>query len=413
MKLDEALKVEGPNAPHRPVLDLLTVNARGHFANTAANVRHIYLHDPRKKGTLRYNGFAHQAEIDGQRVTDVLEMRESLWLSDVYGITLKTRDVGEVLRYLAETSEHYHPVQNYLNSLPPWDGKTKRLPLLFKSYFGAILTGDTAEERENCDRLLSEFGVRFMVSAVARAMEPGCKADAMVILMGAQGAGKSRACRVLSKGWFSDAPLQIGDRDAVLALHGVWLYEVAELDSFRGRAAQKIKAFLSTAVDRYRGMYSRHYTPSPRGCVFIGTTNEDRFLRDSTGNRRFWPVHCGEIKVDLLEEDVDQLWAEAVALYQTEKRWHLTALEEGALIDHQTVYAERDPWEEGIIGFMHGRIEGSTIARILQEALKVPVERCDKRAMLRCAAILRQNDYTSKQVRVPKTKQRVQVWRKK
>ena len=413
MKLDEALKVEGPNAPHRPVLDLLTVNARGHFANTTANVRHIYLHDPRKKGCLRYNGFAHQAEIDGQRVTDCLEMRESLWLSDVYGITMKAREVGEILRYLAESNEHYHPVQDYLNNLPEWDGKTERLPQLFRTYFGAILTGETPEEQARCNELLSEFGVRFMVSAVARAMEPGCKADAMVILMGAPGAGKSRACRVLSKGWFSDAPLQIGDRDAVLALHGVWMYEVAELDSFRGRAAQKIKAFLSTSVDRYRGMYSRHYTPSPRGCVFIGTTNEDRFLRDSTGNRRFWPVHCGEIDVELLEEDIDQLWAEALSRYRRGDVWYLSSIKEGALIEHQTVYAERDPWEEGIMRFMDGRVDGSTIATILTQALKVPVERQDKRAMLRVAAILRQNDYTSKQVRVPRTKQRVQVWSKK
>tara|TARA_R100000700_G_C3177065_1_gene152061 strand:+ start:1543 stop:2772 length:1230 start_codon:yes stop_codon:yes gene_type:complete len=408
MKLDELLKVEGPLAPHHPTLKALSLNTRGYIANSSGNIRTIYNRDPRKKNLLRYNGFSRQAELDGKRLDDHLEMQEALWLSDVYGMNVKPRDVGEVMTYLSE-KEHYHPVQQYLHGLAEWDG-APRLKFLFTEYFNATLTGESEDEKATCADLLAEFGVRFMMSAVARAMTPGCKADAMVILMGKQGAGKSQACRILSKGWFSDAPLQIGDREAVMALHGVWLYEVAELDSFRGRAAQKIKAFLSTSTDRYRGMYSRHYTESPRGCVFIGTTNEDHFLRDSTGNRRFWPVHCGnQIDLDKLKSDVDQLWAEALHLYANGTgRWYLDQLSEGALLAHQTTYVERDPWEAAIIHYMAGR--HSTMSDILTKGVKVPVDRQDKRAMLRAAAILRQNGYASFQTRIGN--KRLQIWRK-
>ena len=401
MNIADAMQRRGPLAPDHSVLPTLVLNARGHIASAPANVRNIYLLDNRKKGRVRYNSFAHHVTMDGQRLDDTWEMRESLWLADVYGMSVKPKEVGEVLRFIGQ-SDIYHPVQEYLAALPAWEGKTS-IDSLFTKYFGAEDGG-----------AIRSYGRKMMIGAVARAMMPGCKLDNMVILSGPQGAGKSRGVRALAPTWFSDAPLQIGDRDAVLALHNVWLYEVAELDSFRGRAAQKIKAFLSTQSDRYRGVYSRHYTMSHRSCIFVGTTNEERFLRDSTGNRRFWPVQIGaKVDVDGIERDRAQLWAEAYQAYLKQEQWHLTDDEMKDLLRDQEVHIEIDPWTYPVLDFMESPKQLLTPPRMdeILEAVGVEHGRQDKRAMLRVSDILTQHGYRSRQTRRPNGK-RPKCWSK-
>mgnify|MGYP003654218761 CR=1 FL=1 len=390
MNVSQAMSKQGPNAPYHPIVDHLLVNSRGHFAACAANIRTIYLQDPRKRGHVRYNTFDHYVVVGTQRLDDQGEMRESLWLADTYGLSVKPREVGEVLKYIG-TQDPFHPVQDYLRSLV-WDG-TPRLDKLFIKYFGAQDEG-----------AIRAYGRKFMISSVARNMNPGAKADAMVILFSQeQGRGKSRGAAALAPFGFSDAPLQVGDREAVLALHGCWIYEVAELDSFRGRAAQKVKAFLSTSVDRYRGLYARHYTQSPRSCVFIGTTNEERFLRDSTGNRRFWPVRVGWVEVDELIKDRDQLWAEAYVYWSRGEEWWLSPEDEAKLLGDQEMHKEVDPWASPVVSFMEQRIAMNErpprMHEILTQALGVELGRQDKRCMLRVSDILTENGYYSKQVR--------------
>lgn len=194
----------------------------------------------------------------------------------------------------------------------------------------------------------SEVGLRWCISAVARGFKPGCKADHMLVLEGAQGRRKSSALAALAGAdWFSDALPQMGTKDASSYLRGKWIIEVGELEAMR-REVDAIKAFITRQVETYRPAYAREEVTEPRRCVFAGTTNKDDWQRDETGGRRFWPVKVGAIDVQAIERDRDQLWAEAVALFRQGERWWL----EGVVAEQaQAEAAERgpdDPWSADI-----------------------------------------------------------------
>jgi predicted P-loop ATPase len=166
-------------------------------------------------------------------------------------------------------------------------------------------------------------------AAVARAMEPGCKYDNMLILSGPQGIGKSTLLDKMSRGWFNDSIRTFEGKDAFELIQGVWLVEISELDAFRRSDVACIKQFLSLRTDRFRAAYGRHVKELPRCCVFFGTTNTTDYLQDRTGNRRFWPVDTGieptkkSVWADLPGE-IDQLWAEAKMRWQLGEPLYLT-----------------------------------------------------------------------------------------
>jgi predicted P-loop ATPase len=204
-----------------------------------------------------------------------------------------------------------HPVRDYLTALR-WDGQS-RLERWTVDYLGADETP-----------LNRAFGARWMISAVARIMQPGTKADHMLILEGPQGAKKSSALKTLAgENWFTDELAEIGSKDAAQQMRGIWIIEIAELDAISRAEVSRIKAFLTRTTDRYRPPYERYIVTVPRQCVFAGSVNPETYLRDETGNRRFWPVRCGSIDLDALVRDRDQLWAEAVARYRKGAIWWL------------------------------------------------------------------------------------------
>ena len=208
-----------------------------------------------------------------------------------------------------------HPVRDYLTSLS-WDG-VPRLEKWVLTYLGAE---DTPLNRA--------FGSLWMISAVARIMRPGAKVDHMLILEGPQGAKKSSALKVLAgEEWFTDELAEIGSKDAAQQMRGIWIIEIAELDAISRAEVSRIKAFLSRTVDRYRPPYERYVIDVPRQCVFAGSVNPETYLRDETGNRRFWPVRCGEIDIAALGRDRDQLWAEAVHHFRQGAIWWLNDAE--------------------------------------------------------------------------------------
>ena len=165
----------------------------------------------------------------------------------------------------------------------------------------------------------------FLVSAVARIMDPGCKVDHVPILERQQGIGKSTSLLILTgEAWFSDSLPDVGTKDAMDHLRGKWIVEIAELDAMSRAEDTALKAFITRQVDKFRPAYGRREIEWPRQSVFVGTTNRSVYLKDETGGRRYWPVRCTSINLAALERDRDQIWAEAVHLYRQGHRWHIT-----------------------------------------------------------------------------------------
>ena len=209
---------------------------------------------------------------------------------------------------------------------------------------------DHLPRRRRTLRSIARFGSRWMISAVARIMQPGAKVDHMLILEGPQGGrsrARSRCSPVLS--WFTDELAEIGSKDAAQQMRGIWIIEIAELDAISRAEVSRIKAFLTRTTDRYRPPYERYVVEVPRQCVFAGSVNPDTYLRDETGNRRFWPVRCGTHRSRRASRDRDQLWAEAVVRYRDGAIWWLDEPE--LIADAKTEQDQRyqaDAWDARI-----------------------------------------------------------------
>jgi predicted P-loop ATPase len=246
----------------------------------------------------------------------------------------------------------FHPVRDYLISLQ-WDG-TERVGSLFREYFNADVAAD---DQDRSVAYLEHVSTCFMVAAVARVMDPGCKVDHLPVLIGLQGFGKSEGVRALcpDDAWFSDdlSP-DLMQRDTKESLVGKWLIELAEVPHVR-REVERVKAFFSRRTDRYRRAYDRTTQDHPRQCVFLGTSN-DLELIDASGNRRFWPIEvAGDIDVARIIADRDQLWAEAVALYRQGVRWWLAPTIEAIAAERQQAFREHDTWEPILEGWLDQR----------------------------------------------------------
>jgi putative DNA primase/helicase len=179
---------------------------------------------------------------------------------------------------------------------------------------------------------------------------PAARSTRCWILEGPQGIGKSTALRTLAgDGFYCDSLLDIRGKDACQTIQGVWLYELSELDALFGREISVVKAFLSRSFDRFRRPYGRAPETIPRSVVFCGTTNQGGYLKDRSGNRRFWIVRCdGILDTAGLASARDMLWAEACQIYRAGEPWHLAPADDARMGEEQAARLEIDPWEDAI-----------------------------------------------------------------
>lgn len=252
------------------------------------------------------------------------------------------------------------PVKHYLEDLEAHrvfdpNAHPARLATMLQRYFGVFARPGVP----GADPVyLAAISRKFMIAAVARAMEPGCKVDTMLVLEGAQGAQKSTAIQVLaSPEFFSDNLPTMGTKDAADHLRGKWFLEVGELSAMGKADIETLKAFISRQRERFRPPYGRKELSYERRCVFVGTTNQDAYLRDETGNRRFWPVRVGKIDIAALKRDRDALWAEALYEYRRGTQWHLTEVESRLASSAQQDRMAEDVWQARLARELEGQDE--------------------------------------------------------
>ncbi len=296
---------------------LLDVNSNGINKKTVDNILIILENDPLLKNKIVYEEFSNRVYAVGallwesdpkQRVwTDNDDAGLRHYLEKVYGITGEKKIFDACS--LSCHKHSFNAVKNYLEALPAWDG-VPRLDTLFCDYLGAEDNG-----------YVRAAARKSLTAAVARVMLPGVKYDTMPILAGRQGLGKSTLLRLLGGQWFSDSLAVFEGKEACEMIQGVWINEVGELNGLNRAETNAVKQFLSKVEDIFREPYGRRTGAYPRRCVFFGTTNEEEFLRDKTGNRRFWPIDCGvkpasKSVFNDLPGEVSQIWAEALVAWQ-------------------------------------------------------------------------------------------------
>jgi len=371
---------------------------------------------PAWRGVLGYDAFAervvmlrpppwHASVAPSETVTGALRDTDTArvidWFARTEGLAFTDRIIEQAIPVVAEGAA-FHPVRDYLSSLE-WDG-VPRLATWLSVYAGC-------EQSEYS----AAIGTRWMISAVARAFEPGCQVDCMLIIQGDQGIGKSSLFRALVPlpSLYSETPITLGDKDSYQGIHGVWIYMLDELDSLDRGSLTRTKNFITSTKDHYRQSYGRHTRDHFRQNVFCGTTNKGDYLSDGTGNRRYWPeTVVRPINISALVRDRDQLWAEAFERYANGEKWHVDTPALRALCEAQQ--AERlndDPWEQFITEWLqapsargvdnHGKVtrepfdarNGVTTGDVLTHALGIPSGQITKAQEMRAADVLRALGY--------------------
>lgn len=311
----------------------------------------------------------------------------------IWHTAFKTTAVNDAVSAAARRNI-IHPLRQYLTALT-WDG-TARLPHWCHDYLGCEDTPYAAS-----------VGTWWLISAVARVLQPGCQADHMLLLEGEQGARKSTALRVLAGDWYLPELPDVHTKDAAHALHGRWIVECGELEAMRRSEITAVKDFLTRTVDIYRPAYGRNVIRRPRSVVFAGTTNNYQSLSDPTGARRFWPIKCGTINIPHLQAVRDQLWAEARERFEIGEQWHPTQAMVDAVKNEQEQRYQEDSWEGQVLAWADQRIIPFTLADVLAGPLNIPTERWGKSSETRVGAILTRAGYLQRRIQDQGVRKRV------
>jgi predicted P-loop ATPase len=352
----------------------LLLTARGGFRPCFANAVIALRHAPEWDDRIWFDAFHNRPVLRGVPPWSNKSFADEPW-SDLFtnlatnwmqhqGLIVSQEIVGSAAWTVAH-DQWFHPVRQYLEGCRrDWDG-TKRIEIWTTTYLG---TPNTPYSRA--------VGQRWLISPIARVMEPGCKADCSLVLEGPQGMLKSELLRRLGYPWVTDdmGGSDPGSKDAAIQIAGVWILELPELEQFtdsRDRHVTRTKSFMSRSTDRFRPPYGRTPVLQPRQCVFGCTTNKREYLPDETGNRRWWPIVCTRIDLDLVARDRDQLFGEAVALYERGEPWWLDTpeLNRLATAEQEDRYVA-DAWGEKIADYV-ATVSSVSVAEILANVINL------------------------------------------
>lgn len=365
------------------VVAMLSTTARGGFRCSLTNIVAILTHDLRWAERVWFNERYHKDMLDDDPLRDSTIQEVRVWISDHYNFEPGKETTHDAIHLVASRNTR-NPLTEWLDSLE-WDG-TNRASTWMERAFGC-------QESP----YYKDVARKFLISACARAYEPGCKVDTVLMLIGAQGLGKSTLLATLAgPEWFDDTELNLNNKDCFMALARAWIYEVAELSSFKKSYAELVKGFISSRIDLYRQPYQRMVQEYPRHTVIVATSNNETPLSDPTGSRRYWPVSVKQ-RADLqwLERNRMQLWAEAAAAYQAGEQWHQTpAMEEeqrrvaeeftdedplfGALVEWlerpntSSLFTTTDVFRKALSG---NKISNNRLGRLLRKCGAVPLKR--------------------------------------
>jgi predicted P-loop ATPase len=282
-----------------------------------------------------------------------------------------------------------------------WDG----IPRLHRVAAEILRARVTSPEELELASILCR---RWFIALVGRPLEPGLQVDTTLIIQGHQGVGKSSFFRIIAGPWFSDSDMTL-DKDGMMQISGVWIYEWAELETVMGRnTSSKVKAFLTSTSDRFRPPFGRTPVTVKRAGVIVGSTNFQDFLSDPTGSRRFWVVPSGEINLPLLRDWREQLLAEAVHLRRQGEHHWLDESEEARRVEFASLFTDTDPWDERLLSYAKSR-DHVRITELLSSALNKPVEQQTRSDQYRVTSILRRAGFEPKQARIDQQKQRIWI----
>lgn len=346
-------------------------------AKNISNLLVMLKKDKRWKKKIWLNQFSKAVYFKDRMIedTDYTEVKGEI--ESTYGVEFTTQSIAEACAYVAKLNAR-NPLVDWLNDTV-WDG----VPRLSEWVIRACGVDDT--------KLAREMGRKWMIQCVARAMEPGCKADCVLILIGPQGAKKSSTFRILaSSEYFGDTTMNIGSTDAYMQIHRAWIYEVAELDGIRKAANSSVKAFLSAQEDIFRPKFNRNAVVWKRSVSFCGTTNKEEFITDSTGSRRFWPLTVGTMDFEWTKQNREQLWAEAVIAYKNGEKWWLEDDTQDQLNEKSSEYRQYDPWQEILERYITANGVNCSTTDLMENALKLDKYQMSRASEMRVGDIMRQ-----------------------
>lgn len=382
----------------------LRVDKRGKLLKFPENLEVIFDHDSRFKGTMTLDEMGQTVHWKGKPITENFPFQISVEFSKHWGTVFSKDDVVSAAVACAYKNP-FHPMREMLYSLPVWD-KIERVRRIVPEI---LFSEDTP---------LNQAMMRcFLIGAVRRVLQPGCKLDTALVLVGRQGAGKSTFFRVLGAPFFADTNIDVESKDRFMILHRSWILELAELDGMTSaKTAQHIKALLSSPIDTFRPPYGRTVVSIPRSCIMVGTTNTDRFLMDPTGSRRFWPISVADrLDLDKLGQWRDQILAEALFYEAAEEPHWLTWDQDCVREDASDQFTAQDPWEESVqkalwsISERGESLMDGVTSKAIMDAVDIPTTTRTRAAEMRVATIMKRLGWTS-QVVYHSSRTRTRIW---